>query len=61
MADFVKVAKTAEIKPDAHQALSEKQGDARQGNGAASTKPDFPQESPFDRHAPIPLRHVKGS
>jgi hypothetical protein len=46
---------------DAYQALSEKQGEAKQGNGAVSAKPDFPQESPFDRHAPIPVRYVKGS
>jgi hypothetical protein len=46
---------------DTHQALSEKQGEAKQGNGSVSAKPDFPQESPFDRHTPTPLRHVKGS
>jgi multisubunit Na+/H+ antiporter MnhF subunit len=47
-------------KTDAHEAI-EKEGEAKQGSGAVSTKPDFPKEPPFDRHAPIPLRHVKGT
>ena len=46
---------------DAHEALAEKQGGARQGNGAVSQTPDCPPETPFDSPAPIPLRHVKGS
>jgi hypothetical protein len=46
---------------DAHEAVSEKYGNAKQGNGALSTKPDFPQESPVDGSAPVRLRHVKGS
>jgi hypothetical protein len=41
---------------DAHEALPEEKGEVKQGNGAVS-----PQEPPFDRRAPIPLRHVKGS
>jgi hypothetical protein len=47
-------------KTDAHEAI-EKQGEAKRGNGAMSTKPDFPQESPFDPHSSVPPRRVKGS
>ena len=48
---------TAGVKQtDAHEALPEEKGEVKQGNGAVS-----PQEPPFDRCAPIPLRHVKGS
>jgi hypothetical protein len=43
---------------DAHEALIEKHDGAKQSNGGA---PDFPQDSPFDRPAPAPLRHAKGS
>lgn len=48
---------TAGVKQtDAHEALPEEKGEVKQGNGAVS-----PQEPPFDRCAPKPLRHVKGS
>jgi hypothetical protein len=46
---------------NANEALPEKHGEAEQGKGAVSTRPEFPQESPFDRTVPLPLRQVKGS
>ena len=55
----------ADVKPaDAHEALLQKHGGAKQGNGPVlPTKPDFPQELPTaaNRPARAPLRHVKGN
>jgi hypothetical protein len=55
----------ADVKQvDAHEALPEKHGGAKQGNGPVlPTKPDFPEElpTPANRPARAPLRHVKGS
>ena len=57
--------KMANVKQaDAHEALLEKHGGAKQGNGPVlPTKPDFPKElaTPAKRPAPAPLRHVKGN
>jgi hypothetical protein len=44
-----------------HETAAAKHDDAKQGNGAVSTKLDCPQDPQFDGPTPVPLRQDKGS